>query len=184
MYGLFYESKDVSKEVGFGRVWDNGTATDLLPTRAWDTSFGRVLSYTPHPLLNSALLVTQDAGKQAAGAKPKLKHLRLAPLSGEAREIDTGDDLFGAVWSPDGESFVYVRRSGKQQDLVLHDVSGSKTLASGRYFAPAFLNGGKTLVVSTKEGEGNAVWVAPRWTHRPSFQRMTIRVDVLADTFA
>ena len=25
---------------------------------------------------------------------------------------------------------------------------------------------------------------APRWTHRPSFQRMTIRVDVLADTFA
>ncbi|MCX5790546.1 MAG: hypothetical protein NTX64_18915 [Elusimicrobia bacterium] len=158
VYGLFYDSKDVSRETGFGRVWDNGTATNLMPTAAWDKTFGQVLSYAPQSLLRSALLVTQDAGKWTNPSKPKPKHLRVAQLSGEAQEIDVADDIFGAAWSPDDESFVYVRRTGSKQELVMHSRSGNKVLASGRYFAPAFLNGGKTLIVSTKESKGNKVW--------------------------
>lgn len=160
VYGLFYESKDVSREVGFARVLDNGTAADLLAVTGWDKLNGPVLSYAPHPLLRSMLIVTQDPGKTADPSKPKPRHLRLAQVSGESRELDVADDIFGTSWSPDLETFAYIRNRGRTRELVLRKPQGEGTvLATGSYFSPVFMNGGKTLVVSTKEPKGNAVWV-------------------------
>lgn len=162
VYGLFYDSKDASREVGFGRVDEDGTAVNALATERLGEGFGQALSYMPDSRLKSTLVVAQEARKEGApeGSKPGPNRLLLVDDSGKTREIDTGDEIFGLAWSPIGSSFAYIRRRGDRQDLVAASAGKAAplVLASGKYFGPVFMNRGKELVVALKEPKGMSVW--------------------------
>lgn len=162
-YGLFYVSKEVSREVGFAVIREDGSASNVLPTGAWESRFGQAVSYMPDPRLESALVVSQEPLKtgQAPTALDKASPMRLTltERSGKSRDIDTGDEIFGAAWSPTGTSFAYVRRRAERQELVAASRSMAPlVLASGRYFGPVFADGGRTLLVGAKEPKGMSLW--------------------------
>ncbi|MBI4348975.1 MAG: hypothetical protein HY553_19210 [Elusimicrobia bacterium] len=164
VYGIFYESKDATQDVGFARIGEDGAAAAALSTRGWESRFGQAVSYMPDSRLEAALVVAQEPlkTKQAAPATPAPappQRLILVERSGQTKDIDAGDEIFGAAWSPGGSSFAYTRRRGERQELV----AASRTmapfvLATGGYFGAAFANGGKALVVSAREPKGVSLW--------------------------
>lgn len=165
VYGLFYDSKETSREVGFARIDVDGAATNLLATGDWGTRFGAALSYMPDPRLKSALVVTQGpasgAGKPPpAKPAPGPQQLLLVDASGHSREIDGADEIFGAAWSPVGSSFAYIRRREGRQELVAASPGGVPplVLAAGTYFGPMFVDRGRSLLVAAKEPGGMSVW--------------------------
>jgi dipeptidyl aminopeptidase/acylaminoacyl peptidase len=117
-----------------------------FPIRNWD----RWLEDTQSHLLVQSL-------EPGAKAKDLLAGTRLASEPGFAGATTSGGDELQAVWSPDGQSIVFVATTNRNTaayaetntDLFLVAAGGGepKRLTSGRdsYFAPRFAPDGKTI---------------------------------------
>jgi len=159
VYGLFYSDEKTSRDLGFARVNEDGSATNVLSTLEWERKFPRMSNCFPSPDLKAALIVHQAAGS-AEPAKAKVKRLVLAKPGAEEKELDSADDFVGASWAPNGLSIVYVRQLGSTRQLLMRLLSWDKpvVLAEGMYFSPKYL-ADRRLVVSSIEGKTDqALW--------------------------
>ncbi|MBI4425304.1 MAG: hypothetical protein HY554_16360 [Elusimicrobia bacterium] len=155
VYGVFYRDETATLDVGFARVRPNGTASNVLSTRGWSERLGPVSGYSPHPKLESGLVV-----RGARSGPGKGRALAYAAAEGDGRELDAADDIYGVSWAPDGERFAYVRRRGEKAELMLGSAGGQPArLAEGFFFAPVFVDGGRSLVVGKIEGKTQGAWI-------------------------
>ncbi|MBI5242500.1 MAG: hypothetical protein HY922_02300 [Elusimicrobia bacterium] len=164
VYGLFYESDKVSRDLGFAAFPEDGPPALVFATTALEKEFDRVVSYAPNPSLKSVLIVNQDPQPQDPAAKPKERRLHFAEIGGRRVALDSAADVFATAWLPDGKTLAYVRKSENDSELILREVEGQPKAVARGLFSPAFLSGGKWIVASMLQEKKQEVWVANRAT--------------------
>jgi len=164
VYGLFYESDKVSRDLAFASIAEGAAPAPAFITSALEKEFKQVISYALHPELSSVLIVHQDPQPlDPAAPKPKVRHLSYADAAGRRVALDSAKDILSAGWLPDGKTLAYVRKDEGEGELILREIDGKpKTLARGDLFSPAFMKGGRWIVVSMMQEKKQEVWAADR----------------------